>query len=146
MSIVVRNLNKKHRLNEKFIKKLTADILKVLRKPRSAELEIIFLSDSAMRLLNRRYKARNISTDVLSFELGELGEVIISSDTALRNSRIFNTSFEEELVLYIIHGILHLFGYDDETAAAKNRMSKKENGIRERICGKENLSKVLTRR
>lgn len=146
MSIVVRNLNKKHRLNEKFIKKLTADILKILRKPRSAELEIIFLSDSAIRLLNRRYKGRNISTDVLSFELGELGEVIISSDTALRNSRIFNTSFEEEIVLYIIHGILHLFGYDDETAGAKNRMSKKENGIRERICGKENLSKVLTRR
>lgn len=146
MSIVVRNLNKKHRLNEKFIKKLTADILKILRKPRSAELEIIFLSDSAIRLLNRRYKGRNISTDVLSFELGELGEVIISSDTALRNSRIFNTSFEEEIVLYIIHGILHLFGYDDETAGAKNRMSKKENGIRERLCGKENLSKVLTRR
>lgn len=146
MSIVVRNLNKKHRLNEKFIKKLTADILKILRKPRSAELEIIFLSDSAIRLLNRRYKGRNISTDVLSFELGELGEVIISSDTALRNSRIFNTSFEEEIALYIIHGILHLFGYDDETAGAKNRMSKKENGIRERICGKENLSKVLMRR
>lgn len=146
MSIVVRNLNKKHRLNEKFIKKLTANILKILRKPRSAELEIIFLSDSAIRLLNRRYKGRNISTDVLSFELGELGEVIISSDTALRNSRIFNTSFEEEIVLYIIHGILHLFGYDDETAGAKNRMSKKENGIRERLCGKENLSKVLTRR
>lgn len=146
MSIVVRNLNKKHRLNEKFIKKLTADILNILRKPRSAELEIIFLSDSAIRLLNRRYKGRNISTDVLSFELGELGEVIISSDTALRNSRIFSTSFEEEIVLYIIHGILHLFGYDDETAGAKNRMSKKENGIRERICGKENLSKVLMRR
>lgn len=146
MSIVVRNLNKKHRLNEKFIKKLTADILKILRKPRSAELEIIFLSDSAIRLLNRRYKGRNISTDVLSFELGELGEVIISSDTALRNSKIFNTSFEEEIVLYIIHGILHLFGYDDESVRAKNRMSKKENGIRERLCGKENLSKVLMRR
>ncbi|OGW78070.1 MAG: rRNA maturation RNase YbeY [Omnitrophica bacterium RIFCSPLOWO2_01_FULL_45_24] len=146
MSIVVRNLNNKHRLNEEFIKELAADIIKILRKPRSTELEIIFLSDSAIRPLNRRYKNRNISTDVLSFELGELGEVIISSDTALRNSRIFNTSFEEEIVLYIIHGILHLFGYDDETAGTKNRMSKKENDIRKRLCGKENLSKVLTRR
>ncbi len=146
MSIVVRNFNKKYRLNERFIKKLIEKILRILKKPRNINLEVIFLSDEAIRPLNKRYKHRDAPTDVLSFNLDDLGEVIISSDTALENSRRFRTSFEKEIVLYIIHGILHLFGYEDETLKVKKRMSEKENTVMGRLCTEEDLSKVLTRR
>ncbi len=142
-SIVVKNLNKKFRINEKFIKKTAKDILGIIHKRKG--LEIVFLGDKQIKPLNKKYKKRNSPTDVLSFELGELGEIIISSDTALKNSEIFHTSFEEEIVLYVIHGILHLFGYDDGTAREKNRMSKKEDIILEDLC-QENFSKVLMRR
>lgn len=139
--IVVKNLNKKFRINERFIQKIAKDILDILKKKK--RLEIVFLGDKEIKPINRKYKRRDAPTDVLSFELGELGEVIISSDTALKNSKVFHNSFEEEIVLYVIHGILHLFGYDDETARARERMSKKEDVILGALC-QENFSKVLT--
>lgn len=141
-SIVVKNLNRKFRINEKFIKKAAKDILSIIHKQKG--LEIIFLGDKEIKPINKKYKRRNAPTDVLSFELDELGEIIISSDTALKNSEIFHTSFEEEIVLYVIHGILHLFGYDDGTVREKKRMSKKEDVILEALC-QENFSKVLMR-
>jgi probable rRNA maturation factor len=145
-AIEVKNLNKKHRINEKFIKKITLDIIKILEKPRNIDLEVIFLSNAAIGALNKRYKHKDSPTDVLSFNLDGLGEVIISSDMALKNAVFFGTTFEKEVVLYVIHGILHLFGYEDETLKAKKRMREKEDAVMERLCMKENLSKVLTRR
>lgn len=141
-NIVVKNLNKKFRINERFIKKTAKDILDILHKQKC--LEIIFLGDTEIKPINKKYKRRDAPTDVLSFELGDLGEIIISSDTALKNSAIFHTSFEEEIVLYVIHGILHLFGYDDGTVREKKRMSKKEDDVMRAVCQK-NFSKVLTR-
>lgn len=143
-SIVVKNLNKKFKLNERFIKKITEDVLDILKKSRGTKLEIVFLSDKEIRSLNRKYKRRDAATDVLSFELGDLGEIIISSDTALKNSAIFHTSFEEEIILYVIHGILHLFGYDDETVRERKRMSKKEDVVLKALC-QEKFSKALMR-
>lgn len=141
-NIAIRNDNKAFRLNERFIKKIAAETVRILKKPRGTKLEIIFLSDRDMRRFNKKYKHRDTYTDVLSFELDDLGEILISSDTALKNSRIFNTSFEEEIILYVIHGILHLSGYDDRTKEEKNRMSKKEEIILRKLCQKS-FSKVL---
>ena len=143
--IAVSNLNKKHSINEKFICGIARRILKIIRREGTA-LEIIFLSDRAIKPVNKKYKRRNRATDVLSFDLGPCGQILISSDMALRNSRAFNTSFEKELVLYVIHGILHLFGYDDENPKVKARMFGKQSSILEILCAKTNLSKVLTRR
>ena len=145
-SIVVKNANKKFSLNEKFIKKIVADILKILKSSRNTKLEIVFLSDRAIESLNRRYKNESRATDVLSFDLDFCGQILISSDMALENSRVFNTPFENELVLYVVHGILHLFGYDDQKPKEKLKMFKKQSSILERLCAKVNLSKVLTRR
>lgn len=143
--VTVTNVNRAYRINEKFVEKITRKILGILRRPGIAEFEVIFLSDSLMRPINKRYRAGGASTDVLSFDLGSLGEILISSDTAFRNSKLFNTSFEEELVLYIIHGILHLFGYEDGNAKDRHRMSKRERRILNNLCKSGNLSKVLTR-
>ncbi|MFA5085176.1 MAG: rRNA maturation RNase YbeY [Candidatus Omnitrophota bacterium] len=145
MAIAVSNLNKKHRINEKFVKKAVRGILRILKK-RNTELEIIFLSDAAIKPVNKKYRRADRATDVLSFDLGSCGQILISSDMALRNSRIFNISFEKELILYVIHGILHLSGYDDGKPEARSRMSGKQNSIMEILCANISLSKVLTRR
>jgi len=144
-SITVSNLNKKHRIDERFIGGIARRILKRLKKE-NTELEIIFLSDAAIRPVNSKYKRSNRATDVLSFDLGSCLEILISSDMALRNSRIFNTPFEKELVLYVIHGILHLFGYDDEDPKARSKMFRKQDSVLEMLCESIDLSKVLTRR
>ena len=145
MNIAVSNLNKKYGINERFAGKIARDILKIINKE-DAVLEIIFLSNDAIRPINKRYKGRDRATDVLSFDLDSCGQLLISSDMAMRNSRIYNTPFEKELALYVIHGILHLFGYDDDTPKARTRMSKKQDSILEILCAKASLSKVLTRR
>ena len=146
MNIVVSNLNKKHRINANYIKKIIVNILNILKKPSNTKLEIVFLSDRAIKPINRRYKGEKRATDVLSFDLGLCKEILISSDTALRNSRVYNTSFEKELILYVVHGILHLFGYDDERSKDRSKMFGKQKFIMEILCAKVRLPKVLTRR
>ena len=142
--ISVSNLNKKHRINKKFVEEIARDILKILKK-QNTELEIVFLGDTAIRSVNAKYKHSDKPTDVLSFDLGSCAQILISSDTALKNSRAFDTSFEEELILYVIHGILHLFDYDDEKPLDRSKMFVKQNSILETLCAKVKLSKVLTR-
>jgi len=142
LGVVVKNANKKFNLNEKFIKKIAAEVLQILKKPKDTKLEVVFLSDSAIKPLNKRYRQSDRATDVLSFDLGFCGQVLISSDAALKNSKIFDTSFGKEIVLYVVHGILHLFGYDDEIISQKKKMLKKENDILKKLCQK-NFSKVL---
>jgi probable rRNA maturation factor len=144
-SIAVSNLNKKHRINERFVGEIARGILKIIKK-QDAELEIIFLSDTAIKPINKKYKDSSYATDVLSFDLDSCGQILISSDMALKNSRAFDTPFEKELVLYVIHGILHLFGYDDEKPKDRSRMLRKQDSIMETLCAKISLSKVLTRR
>lgn len=154
MKIVVINLNKAHRLNEKFIERLARNVLKRVNRPIAAELEFVFLDNKAITVFNKKYKKRDAPTDVLSFEIGRrefgqrksLGEILISSEMAFENAKVFGTKFTEELALYIIHGILHLSGYDDEGAGDRIRMSKKEKRLLEHLCKTEDLSKVLTPR
>jgi probable rRNA maturation factor len=152
--IRIDNRNKAFKLNEKFIKRLALEVLGILKRPGMAELEIVFLGDKGIRALNKRYKKVDRPTDVLSFNIdaGELepgaffGEIFISSDMALANAGRFGTLFEEELALYVIHGILHLFGYEDYTPRDRARMSKKQGVILKCLCTKTDLSKVLMRR
>ncbi|MCM8761401.1 MAG: rRNA maturation RNase YbeY [Candidatus Omnitrophica bacterium] len=150
-AIKVTNSCKKYRLNESLLADLAAKTLNFIRKSGKIDLEIVFLDDDEIRKLNVRYKGYNKPTDVLSFyieraEFGErkpLGEIFISADTARRNSRVFGALLEEEMVRYIIHGILHLFGYDDRKVAQRSKMSKTEDRILRFLCRQNTLSKVL---
>lgn len=149
--VKVINQNKKYKINKAFVKKIVLGILKCLKKNKGARLEFVFLDDKAIRGLNRRFKGKDSATDVLSFGLDGpefgieefFGEIFISLDAARRNSKIFKTEFEEEVSRYVIHGILHLFRFNDETPLKKRRMSKKEDEVLRRLCAKEDLSKVL---
>jgi len=150
----VINLHKSYNLNERYAQNLAAKILKIINRERTAELELIFLDDKSIRKFNKKYKLENRATDVLSFKIDRrdfgqklfLGEIMISLDTAFKNSKLYGTSFAYEIVLYIIHGILHLFGYDDETAGDSREMAKKQNQILDKLCSCRNLSEVLTLR
>ena len=91
---------------------------------KNKELSILLTNDKKIQELNKQYRNKNISTDVLSFSQTEgeedglkhnlLGDIVISTSTALRQSSEHNLSIYEEIVLLIIHGILHLLGFDHE--------------------------------
>jgi probable rRNA maturation factor len=104
------------------------------------ELSIVWVDDPAMALLNQQYRKRKGPTNVIAFAMREgecsginahlLGDVVISLDTCRKESQIAEIPFEKRLDELLVHGILHLLGYDhevsDELAA---RMEQKESEL-----------------
>ena len=85
---------------------------------RESTATIAFVSDKKIRELNRQFRAVDKATDVLSFPSGdesELGDVAISVDTAAAQAKENGLKLEEEIAQLILHGLLHLSGYDHET-------------------------------
>jgi probable rRNA maturation factor len=98
---------------------------------RHASISIAVVDDCAIHALNRQYLEHDYPTDVLSFLLerdGDRieGEIVTSADTALANAEQFGWSAEDELLLYVIHGTLHLAGYDDQSDDARGEMRARE--------------------
>lgn len=103
-------------------------------------LSLAVLDDDAMRRVNRDYHDRDEPTDVLAFPLtdteGAAGpgfdaEVVVSLDTALREAAERGVEPEAELLLYVVHGVLHLMGEDDHEPDAARRMHERTLGILE---------------
>lgn len=97
----------------------------------NGEISIAVVDDAEMHALNRKYLDHDYPTDVLSFVLEEEdgrldGEIIVSSDYAAREAEIYKWTAEDEILLYVIHGSLHLVGYDDLDAASKKLMREQE--------------------
>jgi probable rRNA maturation factor len=103
-----------------------------------AVLTVTFIRDHAMRRLNRDYRGIDMPTDVLSFayhededttvhdETGHIGDVVISVETASARARELGLSFDHEIERLVIHGALHLAGYDHETDNGEmNRLERK---------------------
>jgi rRNA maturation RNase YbeY len=104
----------------------------------SAELGILFVGDQRMRGFNRQYRGKDRTTDVLAFALREaphssarlLGDVLISVPTAARQARQGQRSLDEELTVLLVHGVLHLCGYDHERSEKEaRRMHRREQMI-----------------
>lgn len=96
--------------------------------------------DSLLRELNLRYRGIDAPTDVLSFPYLEedlLGEVIISLDACERQAKSMGHSFERELETLIVHGVLHLIGFDDQDEENEKIMMELQNKIINKIGGYE---------
>lgn len=104
-----------------------------------AELSIVVVDDDEIRELNREYLGKDRPTNVISFSMQEgegmdtsmLGDVVISADTAARDAEEGGASFESELYFLLLHGILHLCGYDHERGSDEDArlMEAKEREV-----------------
>ena len=104
----------------------------------SGEISLAVVDDPTIHELNRRWLEHDEPTDVLSFVLERdgsslEGEIIVSADTARARASEFGWSADAELALYIIHGALHLAGYDDKEPAARAEMRQRECFYLERL-------------
>jgi len=95
------------------------------------------VTDPEIHVLNRQYRGKDKPTDVLSFPLADtlqpsvLGDVVISVETAARQAQRRGHSLQEELQILLIHGILHLLGYDHEVSRREAvRMHRKEREVK----------------
>ncbi len=97
----------------------------------AAAISLAVVDDAEMHDLNRAHLDHDYPTDVLSFPLSDpgsplSGEVIVSADTAIKNASEYGNLAEEELLLYVVHGVLHLVGLGDKSPADSKKMRQAE--------------------
>jgi probable rRNA maturation factor len=105
--------------------------------PRTArgEVALALVSDARMRTLNRTYRRKDYATDVLSFPADvppALGDLVIANGVARRQAREAGHSFQTELRVLALHGLLHLLGYDHESPDDDGRMRRAESRLRKK--------------
>jgi probable rRNA maturation factor len=136
-AITVRNLQRAISVDIAALERLaqrTAELcLKLPRREATdlkklREVSVLIVSDRRMASLNQQFLNEAGPTDVLTFQHGE---IFISAETAWRHSQRFGNTVARELCLYIVHGLLHLHGFDDENEAAARTMEKTQRQILE---------------
>ena len=128
------NNKTKSRLNLKVIRGVAEKFLRI-NKINNKVLSIAFVGDKEMRRLNNKYRQKNRPTDILSFA-GEddfLGEIIMDYAQIRRQAKVFKNKIDDELYFILIHGLLHLSGYDDETKKGKKEMEEIGNKFFKKI-------------
>ena len=142
MEILIKNQQKIIKINQRIIREIVRKVLQYLKVEDKTEVSILFTDDKFIRSLNNKYRGIDKPTDVLSFSLQEgavkspevesdklLGDIIISVETAQRQADNLNHSVEKELNILLIHGLLHLTGYDHEEDKDYKIMQEKESEI-----------------
>ncbi len=121
----------------------------LLNLPEDAEVSVVFVTDEAVQALNRDYRNKDCPTDVLSFgqQEGEdmpgaggdllLGDIVISLERAAAQAQDYEHSLEREVAFLLIHGLLHLAGYDHEEEYAGDMREKQEAIMAELGLGRE---------
>lgn len=153
MKVYIRNRQRLIKVNPQKVSRLLRKILSLLRLPRT-EISILFVNDRRMRLLNRQYRGIDRTTDVLSFpqygpeelkaevrrlshkctsdlqsssEMLPLGDLVMNLHRAERQALEHNLSFDEEFRRLLVHGMLHLAGYDHEQGSSAARSMQKKS-------------------
>jgi probable rRNA maturation factor len=134
------NSQRKIKLDWQIFQKFAEDAIGKIHETENKTAAIAFVSDRKMRALNKEFRGKDKTTDVLSFpfeadefdiEQAFLGDIVISLEQAQRQSAENDLPLETEIKQLILHGILHLCGYDHETDDGK--MNRRELELRETL-------------
>lgn len=129
MIIEIADLQKHYEIKRSKVKRAVTEVLS--REGKDARLSIAFVDNNEIKKLNKRYFDSDEVTDVISFPLSNnknflSGEIIVSVETAVDTAGERSISIEGEIILYIVHGILHLLGYDDDNERDAGIMHEEE--------------------
>ncbi|MCO6512490.1 MAG: rRNA maturation RNase YbeY [Aridibacter famidurans] len=120
--IEVLNRQKKVRIDTEALREFAELARGTVEEAKGGSATVVIVSDERIQSLNAEFRGKNSATDVLSFPFGEegdegrfLGDIVISAETAERQAKENGLSLETELRQLVLHGILHLCGYDHET-------------------------------
>ena len=167
MNIAIANRQRAQKINLRLLKKITQALLAELELEK-AEIGICLVAAPEMTRLNETFLKHQGSTDVIAFDYGDninpggqrfvaaqifraltkqcppgiYGEIFICIDEAVMQARKFDTSWQSEIVRYLIHGILHLLGFDDSSAGARRKMKREENRRLREMTRRFPLSKL----
>lgn len=132
--VTVLDRQRKRRVNGARLQRVIEGAATAL-KASGGEVVIVLARDALLRQLNRAYRGKDAATDVLAFEGGEgadaLGDIVISIDAAERNANGAGHSLADELDILVLHGWLHLLGYDHESD--QGAMTRIERRLRRQV-------------
>jgi probable rRNA maturation factor len=145
-TITIVNRQRAKRINLRLLKQIT-DALLVELKIESAELGISLVGAKEMAQVNWNFLRHEGSTDVITFDHAEkrkqvYGELFVCVDDAIRQAKEFKTSWQSEIIRYIVHGVLHLLGHDDANAKARRKMKREENLLLRKLSARFALSRL----
>jgi probable rRNA maturation factor len=134
---MVKNLSVNVHNDAKIDKKYIHNIVKQLKKELEfgiGSIQINFINSSEIMRINKKYLNHDYSTDIITFDYSEShisleGEIFISTDDAILNSKKYGVKFKNEIMRLIIHGFLHLLGYNDQSQKEKVVMKRLENSL-----------------
>jgi probable rRNA maturation factor len=156
VNIVIANRQRTKKINKRLLRQITGAVLAEL-KISHAKLGINLVAAPEMTLVNETFLKHAGSTDVITFgylnsesriqnpELQLHGEFFVCVDDAITQAKSFKTSWQSEIVRYIVHGALHLLGHDDHRVAARRRMKQEENRLLRRLSKKFSLAQIAGR-
>jgi len=146
MKLQIENNQNKIKIDKRRIRSTVLRIMRILDCA-DKEISLSFVDDEKIKKLNKEYLGKDKPTNVISFSLREgeysdinpqiMGDIIISVETAQRDALWGNLTVSQEIDFLIIHGILHLLGYNHEntTREETNKMRKKEKDLFTAVCG-----------
>jgi probable rRNA maturation factor len=129
-TIEIANQQSRHKVPQQLLRKAARAVLQG-EGIQTATISLAIVDDPTMHQLNREYLKHDYPTDVLSFVLDRDGsnldgEIVVSADMAASRCPEFGWSAQDEITLYVVHGMLHLIGFDDHSPADRRRMRLKE--------------------
>ena len=146
MKLQIENNQNKIKIDKRRIRSTVLRIMRILDCA-DKEISLSFVDDEKIKELNKEYLGKDKPTNVISFSLQEgeysdinpqiMGDIVISVETAQRDALFGNFTISQEIDFLIIHGILHLLGYNHEntTREETNKMREKEKALFTAVCG-----------
>ena len=138
--IDVINRQRKIKINFRIIQEFAENLRSQVSEINGRDFTVAFVSDRKMKELNRFFRGKDKTTDVLSFpfeadeffyEDNNLGDIVISAEQAQKQAAEINLDYETEIKQLILHGVLHLCGYDHETDSGE--MNARELELRDKL-------------
>jgi len=161
MNLVIINRQRTKKINTRLLRQITAALFAEL-KITEVELGVTLVGAAEMTRVNWQFLRHQGSTDVITFDYSEAnsaattgpavgagpalyGELFICLDTAIVQAKQFGTTGQSELVRYVVHGVLHLLGYDDLKPDLRRKMKRVENRLVRRLAGRFSLAQLFQR-
>ncbi len=132
INLEIANLQKLRPIDTREIRKIARGVLKA--EKRGVEIDVVFVDNKKIQEINKTFLNHNYATDVLSFPYQDdgatlAGEVIVSVEMAAQVARERGCAVEDEIALYLVHGLLHLLGYGDKQKKAAAMMRQREGEL-----------------
>ncbi|HEX5221202.1 MAG TPA: rRNA maturation RNase YbeY [Verrucomicrobiae bacterium] len=154
LDLTLQNRQRTRAMDLRQLRTIVTALLSELLEIKQAELGVTLVAEAEMTRLNETFLQHEGSTDVLTFDHREPGtrnskrgtaihgEIFVCVDDAILQARQFRTTWQSEVVRYVVHGVLHLLGYDDHRATDRRKMKREENRLLGLLTARFPLSRL----